>query len=195
MATDIEKSWKTQLDEASTLAQLEKLVERSFKSAMLMAAALHKIKKNGLYKSKHETWNEYCEVRWGHTARWGNSLIEMADSGQEPRKGGPSPRKRSYDTGNAKDAAEDEEVAEEPLEEDSEDRAACVVEADEEGEWDEVFGSVEDDRPSHSPQDGDPRKAMKALGELRRFASAVAFYEKYRPTFDTLERFIRGYIS
>lgn len=66
--------------ERDQLEELELSIERHFKSFVDMGVALQAIRDSGkpsqrLYRETHQTFDEYCESRWGITKDYANKLI------------------------------------------------------------------------------------------------------------------------
>lgn len=193
----LDQSWQKQLDEAQTLSQLEKLIEKHMQAAWVIALALAKIKDNGLYKSRYGTWGNYCQDRWNRTSTWGDGLIRVCNPDRlEDCSGEPRKERTSRNTGSAGGAGASEET-DGPWEADGDDEeeSPSGESEQEEGGWDDLVleGSLASEYDRVDPRDGDPKEAMKALGKLRRFAAAVSFYARWEPVFDELEKFVKGY--
>ena len=60
----------------------KQLVQSGLKSAMETGEALMTIREDHLYRETHETFESYCQEKWGFSPRTAHGLIELARGGK-----------------------------------------------------------------------------------------------------------------
>jgi hypothetical protein len=68
--------------EAAELQRCEKVIERGQKAFMEVGSALAKIKEDRLYRREYDTFQDYCQQRWGWDRRHAYRLIDAAKVGE-----------------------------------------------------------------------------------------------------------------
>lgn len=63
------------------LANCEQRIERGLKTFIDVGQALAEIRDSRLYKGSHETFEAYCQERWGFTDRRARQIMEAAEIG------------------------------------------------------------------------------------------------------------------
>ena len=77
--------------ESDRLAECEATIERGFQTFAEVGSALLEIRDSRLYRSEFGTFEDYCQTRWGMTARHANRTIEAAVIVAELGPMGPAP--------------------------------------------------------------------------------------------------------
>lgn len=65
--------------EQTTLAKHEAVIERGLHTFIEVGNALHAIREDRLYRTSHDTFEEYCQVRWGFNRHRASQLITAAE--------------------------------------------------------------------------------------------------------------------
>ena len=63
--------------EKSEFKAQEKIIEDNYESSFALAAALHTIKINKLYRAEYETFEVYMEKRWNYSRSYGQRLLKV----------------------------------------------------------------------------------------------------------------------
>jgi len=63
--------------EQSEFKAQEKIIEDNYDSSFALAAALHTIKINNLYRAKYDTFANYMEERWNYSRSYGQRLLKV----------------------------------------------------------------------------------------------------------------------
>ena len=66
-------------DEARSLAEYEKVVERGVETFVEVGDALEAIRDGKLYRAEYRTFEEYCQKRWGFCRDYAYKLIRAAE--------------------------------------------------------------------------------------------------------------------
>jgi hypothetical protein len=61
------------------LRDLEGIIERGLQTFVEVGAALTLIREQGLYRTSHPTFDEYCKERWGWSDRRARQLMEASE--------------------------------------------------------------------------------------------------------------------
>lgn len=64
--------------ESNRLAELERVIDRGLKTSWEVINALAEINEKGLYPEPYETFEEYCEARWGFSRAHAYRLVKAA---------------------------------------------------------------------------------------------------------------------
>lgn len=78
-------------EEGERLVQLEAVVESGIRTFREVGAALLEIRDGGLFRSTHETFDQYCRDRWGLSSRHANRSIQAAEIAGSLGPIGPAP--------------------------------------------------------------------------------------------------------
>jgi hypothetical protein len=62
--------------EEKALARCEEAIEKFNGTASKAGKAIHEIKEAKLYREHFETFEDYCQKRWGFTPMWANTLVK-----------------------------------------------------------------------------------------------------------------------
>lgn len=90
MATDVQLKKLTGFERIA-LKDCETKIERGLKTFYEVGASLLEIRNQKLYRGTHETFEDYCEERWGFSKRHCNRLIAAAKVAENLGPIGPVP--------------------------------------------------------------------------------------------------------
>lgn len=86
----------TNYDTAQRLAHCENVISRGLQTFIEVGEALLTIRNNRLYRHSHDTFDNYCQERWGWTAGRARQLIGAAQTATNVAiTGGPAPATES----------------------------------------------------------------------------------------------------
>jgi hypothetical protein len=77
--------------ESATLSGCEERIERGLQTFVEVGQALATIREKRLYRTEHETFEDYCRQRWSMSARHANRSIEAAAVVESMGPMGPTP--------------------------------------------------------------------------------------------------------
>lgn len=63
------------LAETKTLAECEDIIGKGLKTFKEVADALQDVRDQRLYRAKYATFEDYCRLKWGITARYANRIV------------------------------------------------------------------------------------------------------------------------